>query len=79
MIPDFQSIMLPLLVLLSDEKEHRFKDMIEALAIKFKLTEAEKREMLASGLQEIFRNRVAWASSYLKKACRARACVGART
>ncbi|MCK6614369.1 MAG: restriction endonuclease [Ignavibacteriaceae bacterium] len=68
MIPDFQSIMLPLLVLLSDEKEHRFKDMIEALAIKFKLTEAEKREMLASGLQEIFRNRVAWASSYLKKA-----------
>ncbi|MBV6512128.1 MAG: Mrr restriction system protein [Ignavibacteriaceae bacterium] len=68
MIPDFQSIMLPLLVLLSDEREHRFKDMIEALAIKFKLTEAEKREMLASGLQEIFRNRVAWASSYLKKA-----------
>jgi restriction system protein len=38
-IPDYQSIMLPLLKYVSDEKEHRFRDAVEALANNFQLTE----------------------------------------
>lgn len=39
-----------------------------SLAQKFNLTEQERRELLPSGRQEIFENRVGWARTYLKKA-----------
>lgn len=68
MIPGFQSFMLPILMLLSDKKEHSLKQLIETLANDFKLTEEEKSEMLPSGTQEVFKNRVGWATTYLKKA-----------
>ncbi|ROL60819.1 restriction endonuclease [Bacteroidetes/Chlorobi group bacterium ChocPot_Mid] len=67
-IPDFQSIMLPLLKLISDGKEYSFQESIELLATQFNLTANEKKEMLASGSQPIFTNRVGWAKTYLKKA-----------
>lgn len=68
MIPGFQSFMLPILMLLSNKKEHSLKQIIETLANDFKLTEEEKSEMLPSGTQEVFKNRVGWATTYLKKA-----------
>lgn len=68
MIPDYQSVMLPLLKKLSDNKEHNFRDLIEELAIDFKLTDDERKELLQSGVQPIFHNRVGWAKAYLKKA-----------
>lgn len=68
MIPDYQTLMLPLLKLLSDGKEHKYRDVIEKLASEFKLSEEEKRIFLASGKQAIFDNRVGWAKMYLKKA-----------
>lgn len=68
MIPDFQSLMLPLLRQLSDGKEHSYRQLIEALTKEFNLTDAERREMLASGAQEVFSNRASWATTYLKKA-----------
>lgn len=68
MIPDYQSIMLPLLREVSDRGEHKFRDIIESLAIQFKLTEDERKELLPSGIQRIFDNRVGWAKTYLKKA-----------
>lgn len=43
MIPDYQTLMLPLLKLLSDGKEHKYRDVIEKLASEFKLSEEEKR------------------------------------
>lgn len=67
MIPDYQSIMLPLLKLVSDNQEHKYRDLIESLAIKFNLNEIERKELLASG-SPIFDNRVGWATTYLKKA-----------
>jgi restriction system protein len=66
-IPDYQSIMLPLLKKVSDGKLHRFRDLVESLAEDFKLTEQERKELLNSGRQAIFDNRVGWASTYLKK------------
>jgi len=67
-IPDYQTIMLPLLKFASDQKEHTVHEAVKYLADKFKLTEDERKEMLPSGQQEIFVNRVGWARTYLKKA-----------
>ena len=68
MIPDYQTLMLPLLKLVSDGQEHKYRDIIENLAIKFEVTDEERKELLASGNQAIFDNRVGWAKTYLKKA-----------
>lgn len=68
MIPDYQSIMLPLLKYAGDTKEHHIREAIEQLANEFNLTEEERKEFLPSGQQLIFNNRVGWAKTYLKKA-----------
>jgi restriction system protein len=67
-IPDYQTLMLPLLKLLADEEEHALSDLTESLSLEFKLTEAERNELLPSGNQAIMRNRIGWARTYLKKA-----------
>lgn len=68
MIPKYEEIMLPLLRLLSDLKEHSLQEADDTLSKYFKLTEEEKREQLPSGTQPIFRNRLGWARTYMKKA-----------
>lgn len=67
-IPDYQTLLLPLLNLAADEQEHAFRDALESLALEFKLTPAEQMELLPSGAQTVFSNRVGWARSYLKQA-----------
>lgn len=68
MIPDYQSIMLPFLKKTSNGEIYKFRDLIEELAIDYNLTEEEQKELLPSGQQPIFDNRVGWANTYLKKA-----------
>jgi restriction system protein len=68
MIPDYQSLMLPLLRLVSDRQEYKFRDIVDGLSEQFNLSDAERKELLASGQQPIFDNRVGWAKTYLKKA-----------
>lgn len=67
-IPDFQSVMLPLMRFCADGKEHAISETTDTLADQFKLTDGERKALLPSGVQEIFRNRVAWAKSHLKMA-----------
>jgi restriction system protein len=67
-IPDYQTLMLPVLRFYSDERERSIRDTIDAMSVEFKLTEQEKNEVLPSGQQTILENRVAWARTYLKKA-----------
>jgi restriction system protein len=67
-IPDYQTLMLPLLRFAVDGNEHTKREAVEVLATEFQLTPAERNELLASGQQAIFNNRVGWANSYLKKA-----------
>lgn len=67
-VPDYQSLMLPLLKLAQDQQEHSLHDAIELLASQFGLTQAEREELLPSGRQAAFDNRVGWARTYLKKA-----------
>lgn len=64
-IPDFQSIMLPLLKFYAKRGEVSLSESIDAMAKHFKLTDAEREEMLPSGRDYLFRNRVAWARQYL--------------
>ena len=63
-IPDFQTLMLPLLRHLADGAEHNNQDTVDALATQFNLTDAERAQLLPSGKQTVFRNRVAWAKSH---------------
>lgn len=67
-IPDFESIMLPLLKFANDGKEYSLRETREALAKVFKLRAAERKTLLPSGQQSVFDNRVGWALTYLRKA-----------
>jgi restriction system protein len=67
-IPDFQTLMLPLLKMAGDGKDHLARDVINNLATRFGLTEEERKELLPSGLARLFDNRIGWARTYLKKA-----------
>ena len=67
-IPDYQTLMLPVLKLAFDGKEHKFSQAVEELANEFNLTTEERSELLPSGSQAVFNNRVGWARSYLKQA-----------
>src|SRR5579872_7072186 len=66
-IPDFQSLMLPLLVHYADGKEHANQETYDLLAEQSHLTPEERAETLPSGPQPVFINRVAWAKTYLKR------------
>jgi len=67
-VPDFQSLMLPLLRLSVDGQEHSLAEARDALASEFRLSDADLEELLPSGRQSKFSNRVAWAKSYLQQA-----------
>ena len=67
-IPDYQSLMLPVLKIAQDGHEHRIRDVIEQLTQEFALTDEERRHLLPSGRQATFDNRVHWAKGYLTQA-----------
>lgn len=67
-IPDFQAVMLPLLQFAADQQEHATRDAVDTLADAFQLSDRERAELLPSGQQSIFDNRVNWAVSHLKHA-----------
>jgi len=67
-IPDFQSFLLPVLQLADDGAEHSLDDARNVLAEKFGLTSEERAELLPTGRQRRFDNRVNWAKVYLQRA-----------
>lgn len=67
-IPDFQTVMLPLVEALADGQERTMRELTGLLAGRYELTEQEQQEVLPSGQQTIFSNRVGWAKSHLKYA-----------
>ena len=66
-IPDFQSLMLPVLKA-SVDGEVKTSDVVTTLGLSLKLSQQELSELLPSGKQTTFANRVNWAKSYLGKA-----------
>jgi len=67
-IPDFQTIMRPLLEHLSDGQVKRNRETNEYLAGHFELTEEERSQLLPSGYARLFDNRIGWAKTHLKGA-----------
>ncbi|MDX1905399.1 MAG: restriction endonuclease [Bacteroidia bacterium] len=68
MIPDYQSIMLPLLQFVADGRLYRSQEIVQGLADILQIQDEERKELLTSGTQSVFDNRVGWAKTYLKKA-----------
>lgn len=67
-IPDYQTLMLPLLKLLGDGRDHRMPELVPEISKQFGLTDSEQKELTPSGKQTIIRNRLGWARTYMKKA-----------
>jgi restriction system protein len=67
-VPDYQTLMLPVLQVAGDAQEHTIGETIEIIAANFGLTDEDRKELLPSGTQFRFDNRVHWARSYLKQA-----------
>lgn len=66
-IPDFQTMMLPVLQQFSDGKEHSMREVLDKLAVVFSVTEQEMSELIPSGKQSSFYNRVGWSRTYLSQ------------
>jgi restriction system protein len=66
-VPGYQEFMLPLLKIASDGQEHSVAEAMDTLAIQFQISDADRDELLPSGTQTRFYNRVTWAISYLSK------------
>lgn len=67
-IPDFQTLMRPFLEVIQDGAEYDTINIVERLAQTFTLSSDERKELLPSGRQAKFDNRVGWTRTHLKKA-----------
>jgi len=67
-VPDFQSFFKPLLDIASDGKEHTINEARSIISNKMNLSDDDLKELLPSGTQTKFDNRVAWAKSYFVQA-----------
>lgn len=66
-VPDFQTLMRPLLRQYADGDEKQIADARGELASEFDLSEEDLAERLPSGLARTFDNRVGWAATYLHR------------
>ncbi len=66
-VPDYQSLMLPVLKIALGG-EVRIRDAVDNLADQLEMSESDRAEVLPSGKQTVFANRVHWAKTYLKQA-----------
>lgn len=66
-VPDYQSLMLPLLSIANDGQK-RVSEYIDELSTNFELSDEEKNITIPSGSQTLIRNRAQWAATYLVKA-----------
>ena len=68
-VPDYQSVMLPLLEYAANRNgELSTGEAADALAVSLGLSEEDLKQMLPSGISPTFINRVGWAATYMKKA-----------
>ena len=67
-IPDFQTMMRPILEFLSDGQVHTNAECRQAVAEKFGLSKEEQMKLLPSGRQPILTNRISWAIVHMSRA-----------
>jgi hypothetical protein len=66
-VPDFQTLMLPLLKLASDGQQHALAEAVERLGQEFELSNEDRAQLLRSGQTRLY-NRIGWTATHLKKA-----------
>ena len=67
-VPKYDELMKPLLVAVQDGEVYKMKDVTSMLAQQLNLSAEDLADLLPSGRQTVFKNRVGWAKTYLKKA-----------
>lgn len=67
-VPKYDELMKPLLIAVQNGKEYKIKEIYAKLAQQLHLSAEDLAEMLPSGRQTVFKNRLGWAKTYLKKA-----------
>jgi len=67
-VPSYQRLLLPLLELAADGQEHTLAGALESVADRMQVSAADREEMLPSGAQTKFYNRIGWAITYLARA-----------
>ncbi len=67
-IPDYQDLMLPVIQLCADGREHRTADLVAAVADRLGLGDEDRKQLLPSGRQTVIANRTHWAITYMAKA-----------
>jgi len=67
-VPDYQSLMLPVLQAVSDGEVHKVAEIHEAVAQSLSFSNEDLKELLPSGKQTTFVNRATWAMTYMKQA-----------
>jgi restriction system protein len=67
-VPDYQSLMLPLLEALADGRDHDVKELRDSIAKRVGITDEDREELQPSGKQSTYDNRLGWAKTYLDKA-----------
>ena len=67
-IPDFQSLMRPVLALHEDGGTHQLADVRDAIAQEVAVTPDERELLIPSGTAGLYSNRVGWALTYLAQA-----------
>jgi len=67
-IPDYETLMLPLLKVISDKREWKIRDTFHLLSEEFGLSDDQEKQLLPSGNEPVIHNRIRWANFYLQKA-----------
>lgn len=67
-IPKYDEMYREILECLSDGQVHKSKEIKNIVAMRFSLSSIDREELLPSGRQSVFDNRLGWARTYLKKA-----------
>ncbi len=68
MVPDYETLMLPVLRNLADGETWRTADIVARIGEEFELSDDDMREKIPSGRAKLIQNRVGWACTYLRKA-----------
>ncbi len=67
-IPDYETLMLPILKLLADKKSRKTSELVKSMIGEFNISPEDAKELIPSGRAKLINNRVGWACTYLRKA-----------
>ena len=59
-IPDFQTLMRPILAYLADSQQKSTRAVVSAMSEEFGLTAEERAQMIPSGRANLIDNRIGW-------------------